>query len=75
MQSKPDVSMAKRIADYILELYNQLERGGKIKARQRYPFSKILLPGDTALYRLRWQVVLMPKKGSEFFGAGYEMGA
>ena len=55
MQSKPDVSMAKRIADYILGLYNHLESGGKIKARQRYPF---VLPVVIYNGGRRWNVPL-----------------
>ncbi len=38
MQSKTDKSMAKRIGDYILGLYNELEKTGEIKSAQSYPF-------------------------------------
>ena len=38
MQSKTDKSMAKRIGDYILGLYNELEKTGEFKAGQSYPF-------------------------------------
>ena len=38
MQSKTDKSMAKRIGDYILGLYNELEKTGEVKAGQSYPF-------------------------------------
>lgn len=55
MQSKPDISMAKRIGDYILGLYGHLEIGGKIKARQRYPF---VLPVVIYNGERRWNVPL-----------------
>ena len=38
MQSKTDKSMAKRVGDYILGLYNELEKRGEIKAGQNFPF-------------------------------------
>ena len=38
LQSKTDKSMAKRIGDYILGLYNELEKTGEVKAGQSYPF-------------------------------------
>ena len=38
MQSKTDKSMAKRIGDYILGLYNELEKTGEVKVGQSYPF-------------------------------------